>query len=238
MRLILTLLSLLLPLSMFGAGLGNPGATARLKKPTASGPSFPSSGLVHYYAMEEVDFDTRDDSVGTQHLEDGGSCWVRVAGKRNFGAQGSGCGDLLTTAMGFSLGTTWTIAGWFKFADIGDSQGLADQLSGSLTIGVSDSGGPNAFAPDPVFCPDNIPFNTFGLIVVTYASGTLKVSANGGTFESGATTFTNPSDVFRVGDAGGGHPIFVDELGIWNRALTQQEVTDLYNGGAGVFYTP
>lgn len=39
-------------------------------------------------------------------------------------------------------------------------------------------------------------------------------------------------------DENGSGNVIVDELGIWSKALTDTEVSELYNNGAGSFYEP
>ena len=46
---------------------------------------------------------------------------------------------------------------------------------------------------------------------------------------------------FRFGNRGAGGDVFglsanLDEFGIWNRALSNTEITDLFNGGTGLSY--
>lgn len=56
-------------------------------------------------------------------------------------------------------------------------------------------------------------------------------SLTGSTLNSTALTIGNSC-------SGEGHCVRgnIDELGFWNRVLTQEEVTDLYNGGQGLYY--
>jgi len=54
-----------------------------------------------------------------------------------------------------------------------------------------------------------------------------------------AVNFTGTEYPMGIGYHLGGTEISeMDEVGIWNRTLTQAEITDLYNGGTGITYTP
>jgi len=48
----------------------------------------------------------------------------------------------------------------------------------------------------------------------------------------------NSSAPFQLGAISGGNYIdgLIDETGVWSRLLTAEEVTQLYNGGAGLAY--
>lgn len=89
--------------------------------------------------------------------------------------------------------------------------------------------------------------NTWYYLVLTYDGTNLKLYVNAGTPESIATSGNGSlttKDQFRIGadtNNGTGAAQFfydgmVDEVGIWSRALTSDEVTALYNGGSGLTY--
>lgn len=85
----------------------------------------------------------------------------------------------------------------------------------------------------------------FHHIVMTYDTGTHKLYVDGSnvaTGGSGSAPFYSGDFPCIIGaDYNGGvaSPFFngdVDEAGIWGKALTQAEVTTLYNGGVGLSY--
>jgi hypothetical protein len=79
-------------------------------------------------------------------------------------------------------------------------------------------------------------WNQFGNISV-YVDGQL-VAQNPSSGKPINTTFVNPLN-FNAngqGDYAVGNPCEIDECGIWTRELSQLEVTQLYNGGAGSAY--
>jgi hypothetical protein len=79
-------------------------------------------------------------------------------------------------------------------------------------------------------------------VALIHDSGTATLYINGssqGTFTGYATTIVNGSEEFALGyceDVAGYYDGLMDEVGIWSKALTSGEVTDLYNSGAGLPY--
>ena len=73
--------------------------------------------------------------------------------------------------------------------------------------------------------------------VLSYDSTTqqVKLYANGQQYHTGTTSsaFGNSNFVIGAGDGQNGKGL-VDAVGIWNRALTESEVTELYNSGSGL----
>ena len=80
-------------------------------------------------------------------------------------------------------------------------------------------------------------WDTAGLLATMYVDG-----ASVATAVLTATTYTQNTLAFSFHSAfstsriGAGTGVGVDELGFWDRVLTAAEVTELYNGGAGLAY--
>jgi hypothetical protein len=86
-----------------------------------------------------------------------------------------------------------------------------------------------------------IALNTWNFIVARYDGATVGVSLNGGAF--GASAFTtdiqDSTNAFRLGLTSAGTLPYtgtIDAVGVWKRALTASEITQLYNGGVGMAY--
>ena len=84
--------------------------------------------------------------------------------------------------------------------------------------------------------------SVFYMVTITNSSGTLTLYGNGVSKGSTSTHYGSnlgATDSFSIGYADGvgayGSGMF-DEVGIWNSVLSGTEITDLYNGGAGVTY--
>lgn len=74
-------------------------------------------------------------------------------------------------------------------------------------------------------------------------NGTIYVNGSGTALTmdaTAATVISNTAAAFVLGDqptpAGNSYDGLMDEVGIWDRVLTSDEVTELYNGGAGLAY--
>lgn len=79
-------------------------------------------------------------------------------------------------------------------------------------------------------------------LVMTYNGTTIEMFKNGSSIGTGTPTLnTATGSTFTIGHdngtwAGGGSDGRIDELGIWSRVLSGAEITELYNGGAGLAY--
>lgn len=90
--------------------------------------------------------------------------------------------------------------------------------------------------------------NEWNHMVVTQTGSALKMYVNGTEIDisyikgaAGVWYGTVAGDTFAVGVLDRGTPDawfngLIDELGIWDRAITSAEVTELWNGGAGISY--
>jgi hypothetical protein len=79
---------------------------------------------------------------------------------------------------------------------------------------------------------NNIVFEKLGTTLNLYINGTLINTATASGSYSGNAYYIGQNNAFTGRDYIGQ----LDEIGIWNRALSQAEVTALYNGGAGRTY--
>ena len=154
----------------------------------------------------------------------------------------------------FNLGSTFSTAYWFS----------ANTTSGAMTVGtIGACGGDQynywsankfqiAYAGEYDF-PSSVFTPTLGQwyhVAVVSAGGSNKTlyidGSRHGTFSnSGAWDLecymeNGGSMGFSMGEEeNGGNDWhgYLDEMGIWNRTITQAEITQLYNGGAGITYT-
>lgn len=182
---------------------------------------------------------------------------LQVVGKIDGGAGfGNENQNNLITESGSRLPSeaTWGSAScWFNADDITHGIILGDYYrntlflsidNGVLLAGLGNGGGGETQVSISVLT------NTWYHAVVTYNGtafslylnnnliDTVQVDWSGQTWQDGGFSLGSTGDNF-----GGGYQFSgtIDEVGIWNRSLTAQEVTDLYNGGAGFtypFYTP
>lgn len=90
-----------------------------------------------------------------------------------------------------------------------------------------------------------ISISTWAHVVLTYDGSTVRCYVNGGTPQTVASTGTGSgvTSKFTIGadnSSGGTDQFFwdgmVDEVGVWNVALTQDEINKIYNAGRGNAY--
>jgi hypothetical protein len=225
-----------------------------LRQGTVSGGASPLlNGLVAYYKLDDPSGGTRFDSAGTNHLTDNGGVGS-VIGKQGNAADFDAAnneyldgGDILDIGDG-----SLTVSCWFKttssntivpligkpwggnkpgryaiFLSNGEVQGLVQDTAGTKSVASA-----STYNDGNWHLAVQVIDRTNGLFL--YADNTLVDSA------TGAITGTlNSPDSFVIGlysNLGTYLDGDVDESGIWKRALTAPERTQLYNGGAGITY--
>jgi len=211
-----------------------------------------TDNLISYYKLDG----NSNDSVGSNNGADTSVTYSTGNGKVYQGAGLNGTSSHIDTSSVILIATdNFTIAGWINPATFpqlsiavqngtdnggaggnnGYGFGLGDGLGGSgnklqgLLSGVAwaDSG--------YYFLNTNIWYH----VVMVRTSGTLNFYVNG-TITSGSNTSTpaTPTTLSQIGSQVGIRFFNgkIDEVGFWNRALSSTEITQLYNGGAGLSY--
>lgn len=196
-------------------------------------PDFPTTGLLAFWKLDNV-----NDSSGNANTLTNTNSVTFSAGKIGNSADFSGSNYLQTSAS-FSL-TTHSISFWFKITDnAGVSLGVGTGYPGNfrvLTIGQNlYFQGPNANVAisSGVNCLDGQWHHCVAIATSNTLTIYLDNALNGTNSYSGSSNST-----FKIGNAGDGAlssgGTFIDAVGLWNRALTVQEVSQLYNSGNGV----
>lgn len=220
-------------------------AYATASATTQAASSFPDTGLLAYWDFEETSGDFLDKSGNSKSLTRQNSV-ATVAGKvgNSAGFTAGSVQRLEGSTTGLSSGSGLTIAGWFKRSSNGYvlvQKGLTTtreyQLYGydanNVHFELVLSGGTAASVNRPM--PSD---GAWYFICARWNGSQVSLSVNNGTAATAAAASNrqNAGGVFAVGDQpGSGYPMTggADEVGIWNRALTDEEVTYLYNAGAG-----
>jgi len=145
----------------------------------------------------------------------------------------------------------FTVAGWFYFIDLGIGSGLVAKWEGpgtnvwilyqdstNLRFYVSDDGSTGYNVVDGTA----LATDTWYFVVGWYnkAEGTINIQVNNGTIYSlvhlTGITGIGLGSILRLGtnpEGGTWHEGKMDSVGLWDRVLTAEEKTLLYNNGAG-----
>ena len=219
-------------------------------------PTFPSSDLVAYYKLDETSGTTVNCANNSSYNGTSTSCTVNEIGIISKAYSFNGATPSYITITNndvFNFGTgNFTINFWIK----------ADLTSGTQTFFHKWAGGEenNGY----IFCKENggafifilwnnsanslvtcaaaeYTNNSWGMFTVKRTSGTLSIDINAVNKVSEAKTERNISNTANITLGKYGlSPLtytgLMDEMGIWNRALTADEITALYNSGNGLTY--
>jgi hypothetical protein len=124
--------------------------------------------------------------------------------------------------------------------------GGSDAGAGGSATDDGSNGGWNWSLPDPNTDP-TILYNGFATtnwtnIVATWGAGTMQVYANGVLIGSGSANLSNIGNLTRLhfASAAGNYPVpmAVDELSIWNRKLTTDDIAWLQSNSLNTFFNP
>jgi len=225
----------------------------------AVGPSGPFGGhatltdnLVTYWTLDEAS-GVREDSVGPNDLTDNNTVGS-ATGVNNLAASFvaanseylSLAGPIPAAEQDFSISawikpTSATLRVIFNSAHGGGGGGAghwqAYRSNGNkLVLGADGSGdvGGTATIDGTSWVSVILVYTTSDKTLKSYVNSILDATAVG----TGGGVYT-ATDTFRIGaQTSGSFPYdgLMDEIGLWSRVLTAQERTDLYNGGAGLFY--
>jgi hypothetical protein len=203
------------------------------------------SGLIHYWPMDEAGTVTRVDTVGSWDLLNSGTI-TNATGKKNNGVKSSESGsDILKSTLTFPA--AFTIAGWFKVSASDECQGFRvidataisqiwfepedtwDQVRCGATKNYF--GGASYAFIGSITVTDwfFMAVRTDGQYVRYRANATDSSDLNMG------TSWTPNFHSLQVAKAQTGDDAYADELGMWDRELTSDELDLLYNNGAGKF---
>lgn len=232
-----------------------------LSQVSESGPPFPSDGLTHYYRFDEESGTATKNQITNNNATANNSRVLGSSGFHNNGADFTQGNDYITSAdlksLGSMMAEPMSFSFWINLTDDNFrvvSVFYGDYLSFNIyidnnkpTVYFRSSNG-NTYA-----CNANYSLSTGQWYLLTfvfdaperdvkfYVDGdekTITVIHNTGA----PTGFSDFGDDIRIGcrDVRGSYDSFfdakLDELAVWNRALTEQEITDLYNAGNGLFY--
>ena len=173
-------------------------------------PNNENKDKVSNYSME---FDGVNDYVSVPNLSISGAsprtmtCWFKTTSSVNQNIMGFG-----TTSNGSYFALTLYNSGGFKLFGHTWNLGAGGDLFGPV-----------------------VSLNDWHFAVLTYDGVTLKISLDGSTFATTTATLNTTNTPFLIGDSAyTGWSNFtgdIDEVAIWDYALTQTEINAIYNGG-------
>lgn len=218
-----------------------------------------NEGLVAYW-----NFTTNIGTVGGMNLTYGGTI-TNVTGINGTGvAMAKGSGNYVRTtstisALNFTGNKVYTVNLWEKltatctsscnvYTVVGDKAGAyintwnyQDDCGGGNGIWATGKG--SNLGASVVWAAHKMPQNGWVMITMIFNGTTVLGYWNGTLY---GTKYNNTAGNFNDWSVGyieilgnqGGTQNIVDEVGIWNRTLSQSEITDLYNSGAGMTWEP
>ena len=202
------------------------------------------TGLVSYWKLDEATGQTLADSVGTNTGTALGT--TVVAGKLGNARSFNGSSDFIQLAnalSGYPSGSAArSVCGWGQWTN--GSNNISLIFYGTFATGqavfITRSfenllGG--GFGPEDLPIVSNFwTLNTWKHVCMTYDGTTGALYGNGILLTSAPRIWNTVLNVAYIGDGFGKWVGIIDEVGIWNRALSATEVSTLYNGGIGLTY--
>lgn len=223
-----------------------------------------TDNLVSYYKFDENTGTSVADATGTNNGTFNGSGTLWASGIINSGGNfvNTNSNYVLCKSGKILAGqSSWTITAWIKSSAANNGNGVViycerassgndifkmqiNQSSpwNDLELVLRDDAGSLQFFNNST---DVIKDGTFHFCAITNSSGTLQAYVDGSADGASAAqtpsnTYTNSGIESRIGtdagDSGANYTGVTDEVGLWTRALSSTEISELYNGGAGLQY--
>jgi len=221
-----------------------------------------NTGLVSYYKLDKTSGAVIDE-LGVNNLANHNGVTRGATGKINKSFYFDGSDDYTEGTLNtpFSVTKPRAIALWYKpnaFADASYIFNYGSSAQGDAQLSLSEKSGnvlETGIVEDGVAWKGTVSGTTtisngnwYFVVINYYANKTLSMHINGGDKVSVTTTASASSTghiVFGTSiyhgsattDTARHINAYLDEIGIWNRTLTESEISDLYNNGDGITYT-
>jgi hypothetical protein len=211
--------------------------------------AFPTSGLVAYWKLDG----NSNDSVGSLNGTDTSVTYGLSYGIINQGAQllrSFTSRILFGTSASLQPGSAMSMSMWINIASAPAS---FCAIGGNNVYGQARG---YLFDMDTTNLAFQVGDGAWGKVTTTYTTGAwihlvgtwdgstvtfYKNGSSAGTALKGAITYTScgmtVGNYYTDATSANMFDGSVDEIGVWNRALTSGEVTTLYNGGSGLSYS-
>ena len=218
--------------------------------PTPStSPTLPvPNGLVSYWGMDETSGTQVSDSKAVNNGT--ANCAAITQGKINNGRSFNGSSHYINIPNNTSLNfptSSFTISAWFKTSATGNGRRIISKWAnfsninyeifisqnGSLAAGVYDGSYTPYIADDTQVYTDGTWHHAVMVVnntnIQLYIDGVLKKTATHDNSFPTNNLSVNIGACAQSGACGGYFSGVMDEVGVWNRALTDQEVLSVYN---------
>lgn len=196
-----------------------------------------TTNITHYWKFDG----NSNDSVGSNNGTDTSITYNNTNGIINNGAGFANNASANIQVGALSFGTTGTITAWIKGTP-GDGAFIHDSSGSRFYFWCPSAGtGINANFGGADTGTVTISYGTWTFVALTWDGVNGQFYKNGATL--GASMAFAPTGITTtnsfIGSRFTGNAVSfdsLDEIGIWSRALTSTEVTQLYNAGAGLQY--
>jgi hypothetical protein len=195
-------------------------------------------GLISYWKLDETSGTNAKDSVGDNHgTLINGPVWT--AGQVNGGLYFDGSNDYVNVGL-LPITPSWTIEVW-AMPDLALGTGEKEILSGGLVNDFEVPGGVfKIYVSGWLSSGVTLQSGNWYHLSATYDGTTLKLFINGEEKASTVRSISSPGGYTYLGRFMGGNHFYgglIDEVAIWDRALTLDEINNHYiNGLVGDSY--
>ena len=192
------------------------------------------TGLVAHWKLDETSGTRYDSHTGHYDLTDNNAVGY-AAGKIGNAADFNGTNFLSVPSVSIGIKT---FSSWIKTESRGTYNEIT-YINGTQIQFISDGSlrinGAVNFVGGPILNDGQWHF-----VTVVFNDSETKFFIDGiGIGSTSAVTISEPSDIVEIGATNGVFDMLegqIDSVSIWSRALSDGEVTALYNGGAGLDY--
>lgn len=207
------------------------------------------TGLVHYWKLDETS-GTRADSVGGATLSDNNTVLYAAGIHDNaatFVVVNNEWLSLASPSITADLAGDFTVSTWFNPTTFTDRNTLINMPGMVLDLKLSGTQRIQWYFTNvstPVVLSNSaINLTAWNCVTLTWTASTrlMTIQLNGDTVATQTAAVDRPTAnaATLIGLLGSGTRRFdgsIDEVGVWNRVLTDAERLTLYNSGAGKFY--
>ncbi|TXG77192.1 LamG domain-containing protein [Candidatus Dojkabacteria bacterium] len=204
------------------------------------------TGILAYWKFDESSGNATDSSGNSETLTNIGTMTF-VSGKINNGIQSASGKNMQKTAdnIGLSSGGDYSWSFWVNFSAFTSGYVFRHRTASGANrdnlVYVSGSGEVRMYASGNEITDSGLSTSTWYHFVVTKTGTTFELFTN--TVSQGTTTQgTSGAALNQIsigGDIDGSTSLLtgvIDEFGVWDRALSSAEISELYNGGSGNQY--